>query len=207
MDEQQGRSRNIVNHRRSRRSRRNGDLIPSHPRSLPFHDAQPYLDPELMPCWFGHYRVLQKSFKDICRLVFRSGFQAIHNLEALTLFNEGITNFTYLQRGLPSSHRCREENIHALSTLEAKVTDFRDNVIQALRSYDQAINLDETVELDISSESDEEEEQLTSDSENEPDAIMEDEEHEEEDDIDDILNRIEQEGGAANLDESIIILN
>ena len=198
--EEQG--RNIVNHRRSRRV----SLIPYHPRSLPFHDAEPSLYPDLMPCWLSHSRVLHRYFKDICRLVFRSGFQAIQNLEALTLFREGITIYhSYLQKALPSSHRSREENIHVLSNLEAKVNDFRDKVIQALQSYAEAINLDDTIELDLSE--DEEEEQLTSShSENEDDAIMEDEEHEDED-IDAILERIEQEGGAANLDDSLIILD
>jgi hypothetical protein len=199
---EQGRKR--VDHRR-----RNvmDDLIPYHPRSLPFHDPEPALYPDLMPGWFAHYRVLHRYFKDICRLVFRSGFQSVRNMEALTLFGEGITIYKYLHRALPSSRRTREENVNILSQLEAKVNGFRDSALQALQSYDRAINLDDTV--DLSSDEEDEEEQLTSsESENEDlDAIMEDEEEPDDEEIDAILERLENEGAAANLDDSVIIID
>lgn len=196
---EQGRKR--VDHRR-----RNDNVMDDlNPRSLPFHDPEPALYPDLMPGWFANYRVLHRYFKDICRLVFRSGFQSVQNMEALTLFVEGITIYKYLHRALPSSRRTREENVNNLSQLEAKVNDFRDSAIQALQSYDRAINLDETV--DLSSDEEDEEEQLTSsESENEDlDAIMEDEEEPDDEEIDAILERLENEG--ANLDDSVIIID
>ena len=196
---EQGRKR--VDHRR-----RNDNVMDDlNPRSLPFHDPEPALYPDLMPGWFANYRVLHRSFKDICRLVFRSGFQSVQNMEALTLFVEGITIYKYLHRALPSSRRTREENVNNLSQLEAKVNDFSDSAIQALQSYDRAINLDDTV--DLSSDEEDEEEQLTSsESENEDlDAIMEDEEEPDDEEIDAILERLENEG--ANLDDSVIIID
>jgi len=200
---EQGRKR--VDHRRRSRNVMD-DLIPFHPRTLPFHDPEPALYPDLMPGWFAHYRVLHRYFKDICRLVFRSGFQSVRNMEALTLFGEGITIYKYLHRALPSSQRTREENVEILSQLEARVNGFRDSALHALQSYDQAINLDDTV--DLSSDEEDEEEQLTSsESENEDidAAIMEDEEEPDDEDIDDILERLEHEG--ANLDNSVIIID
>ena len=197
--------RNRVDHRR--RNANDNVMDDLNPRSLPFHDPEPALYPDLMPGWFANYRVLHRSFKDICRLVFRSGFQSVQNMEALTLFVEGITIYKYLHRALPSSRRTREENVNNLSQLEAKVNDFRDSAIQALQSYDRAINLDETV--DLSSDEEDEEEQLTSSESENEDLIMEDEEEPDDDEIDAILERLENEGAAANLDDSdsVIIID
>jgi len=124
-------------------------------------------------------------------------------MEALTLFVEGITIYKYLHRALPSSRRTREENVNNLSQLEAKVNDFHDSAIQALQSYDRAINLDETV--DLSSDEEDEEEQLTSSESENEDLIMEDEEEPDDEEIDAILERLENEG--ANLDDSVIIID
>ena len=171
------------------------DLVPHFPRTLTCTDPEPALYPDLMPGWFAHYQVLHRYFKDICNLVFRSGFQSVRNMEALRLFGEGIGIYQFLHQALPSSQRTREENEQVLPELEAKCNGYRDLVIQSLDVYDRAINLDRTV--DLSSDSDEDEPDISGDVNPSSD----------DDDIDAIL---EHEGCASansTRDDSVIIID
>ena len=175
------------------------DLVPYFPRTLTCTDPEPALYPDLMPGWFAHYQVLHRYFKDICNLLFRSGFQSVRNMEALRLFSEGIGIYQFLHQALPSSQRTREENELVLQQLEAKCNGYRDDVIQALAVYDRAINLDGTVDL-------------SSDEDEYPDISGDVNPSSDDGDIDAILEVLEHEGGASegegdDSDESVIIID
>ena len=62
----------------------------------------PILVSEMMPNWYYSGRILQKSFRDACRLVFRAGFREIVNQESVDLVNEGIDLYRLLGSALPT---------------------------------------------------------------------------------------------------------
>ena len=101
----------------------------------------------MMPGWFRSRQVLQRFFKEICRLVYRSGFQSVINHEAIRLFEEGVELFRLLQDSLLSSQRTREENEEQLSMLEARCNCYRESIVMALTVYDIALNLEQTMDL------------------------------------------------------------
>ena len=123
------------------------NLVPAAPHALEFLAQQPALNPDLMPGWYRSGQVLQSFFKEICKLVYRSGFQSVINNDAIRLFNEGVGLFQVLQESLPSSQRTREENEEQLELLEARCNGYKESVIMALTVYDIALNLEQTVDL------------------------------------------------------------
>ena len=123
------------------------NLVPAAPHALEFLAQQPALNPDLMPGWYRSGQVLQSFFKEICKLVYRSGFQSVINNDAIRLFNEGVGLFQVLQESLPSSQRSREENEEQLELLEARCNGYKESVLVALTEYDIALNLEQTVDL------------------------------------------------------------
>ena len=122
------------------------NLVQVGPQAMGFL-AQPALNPDLMPGWYRSSQVLHRFFKEICKLVYRSGFQSVINNDAIRLFNDGVGLFQVLQDSLPSSQRSQEENEEQLELLEARCNGYKENVLVALAEYDIALNLERTVDL------------------------------------------------------------
>ena len=108
---------------------------------------QPIVFSSEMPDWYYFGRNLRKSFRDACRLAFRSGLQEIPNRESLNLVNEGIRLHRLLGDAMPTVDRSREENIHELSVLEAQCNEYKESVLMATSAYDIVLDLESTIEI------------------------------------------------------------
>ena len=90
---------------------------------------------------------MRARLDEAIRLAYRAGVMETSNDHSLGLVKEGVALVGQIFEALPVTTRSHDENVEALSTLEAGASEFADDVWLSLQVSDAVLEVDTTIDL------------------------------------------------------------